>query len=516
MDTSDNTIGVLNEVKLKKILSNLEQRHAENQKLRIKYSDDPAKFATSETEVYATLDELQSISTQPELYHVLISKKAVPILISLLAHENTDISAKVIHILQEMVDLDEVEGQEATERLIEELNKENIVALLVSNLSRLKESVKEEANAINNSLAIIESLIDYDSQIATVSPKPLIQWMLKRLKANSEFNSVKLSISELLSVLLMNAHENRLLLGELNGLEVLLKQLAYYRRIAPVTGDEHEFLEQIVNCLCTCIQDCDQNRELFFEEEGVHLIELILREKKEAAKKSNIKLSSLKLFNHVLATDKNNDPIVAKCCSKFVEIFGLRVLFPIFNNPKLALSEKVKKREYHQILNEIEEHTAAIMLALLKYCQNNEYIQRILVKFAESNFEKLNRLIKLHEKYFRIVSNEDDDIEQGEYNVSAGEAYKSSHRFTLRTTDYIILLICYLSDHFETYDPKSGETFKNYLGNLLKCRPQLRHQIMMEVGKHIEEVQGESLEEHNSLKLLLEHFEQTAIAKKST
>lgn len=502
---AENKVDNLDESRLKKLLLNLERRYSENQKLRIKHAENPTKFAASETELFAALDELQSVATQPELYPILVTKNTSPLLISLLAHENTDISAKIIGMLQEFTDIDEAEQQDATELLIEALRKENIINQLVTNLSRLDDAIKEEAIAINNTLDIIDNLIDFDSKFSTQGSRSLIKWMVKHLKKAPEFNSIKLSISELLSVLLLNDSDNKTYLNELGGVDVLLLQLAYYRRIAPITGDEHEFLEQTINCLCTAVLNCEINRESFYEEEGVDLIKLILKEKREAIKKSNIKVSALKLLNHVLATDKNHDKIVTKCCERFVENFGLGVLFPIFNNPKLIISEKVKKREYYQTIDEIEEHTSAIILALLKYCQNPEYIQRVLIKFAESNYEKLDKLFELHEKYFRQKSNTNLDELADSENEIEDTPGRSSGYFTLRTIDYTILLACYLSNHFDTYDPNSGETFTNRICTILTNKPQLKHQIVIEVSEHIEEVKDIG-EERNSLEYLLGHF----------
>lgn len=511
-----------NETKLKRILINFERKHIENQKLRIKHCDEPTKFAVSETELFAALDELQSVATQPELYHVLIAKKTVSTLLALLMHENSDISAKIIGMLQEFTDIDDVDEQEVVALLIKALDENNVIDLLVTNLNRLDVTSKEESLAINNSLAIIDNLIDFDPKFASQGSKSLISWIVKQLKNALEFNSIKLSMSELLSVLLLNSHDNKLLLGQMGGIDALLQQVAYYRRVAPVTGDEHEFLEQTINCLCTAILECEENRKSFYEEEGVDLIQLILREKRSAVKKSNIKISTLKLFNHVLTTDKNRDPLVTQCCERFVQVLGLRVLFPIFNNPKVILSEKTKKREYHQVLDEAEEHTAAILLALLKYCQDPELLQRVLIKFAEANFEKLNRLLDLHEKYYRLVSAHEDN---GEDNIEHDKDYeeeksKSSIHFTLRTIDYIILLTCYLSNHFETYDPNSGETLTNRLTKILSDKRvcAFKHQIILEVKKHIEEVADSSHEEQNSLELLLDYFEQlsTRLTKETT
>ena len=494
-----NDVDSFNETKLKKALLNFDRKHIENQKLRIKHAESPTKFAASETELYASLDEIQCVATQPELYAVLASKNTLDTLLSLISHENTDISAKVVGILQELTDIDESDSQEPSGILIEALVSRNLAQLVVSNLSRLDGVDKDESQAIINSLAVIDNIIEYNTEFAILGSEDLIKWMVDTLNKSSGFNSIKLPIAELLSILLMSSDDNKLHLSEINGVDALLKQVAYYRRVEPKTGEEHEFLEQIVNCLCTAVLNCDENRNSFFEEEGVDLVELILREKREAIKKSNLKLSMLKLFNHVLTTHKNHDRIVTECCARFIDILGLRVIFPLFNNPKFLLNDKIKRREYHHFLDEVEEHTTAILLALLKNSQNTEHIQRILVKFAESSFGKLLRLLSLHDKYFMIVQN--NSTAEDEAKLTPSSAY-----FTLRTIDYTILLVCYLTSQFETYDPTSGETFANFILKILAQRPQLRHQLAMETRRHIDEV-ADTREERESLTMLLEHFE---------
>lgn len=53
-----------------------------------------------------------------------------------------------------------------------------------------------------------------------------MQWILKRLKLKVPFDGNKLYATEILSILLQNTPENRKLLGELDGIDVLLQQLA--------------------------------------------------------------------------------------------------------------------------------------------------------------------------------------------------------------------------------------------------------------------------------------------------
>lgn len=54
----------------------------------------------------------------------------------------------------------------------------------------------------------------------------LMHWLLRRIKAKTPFDANKLYASELLSILLQHTQENRLLLGDIDGIDVLLQQLA--------------------------------------------------------------------------------------------------------------------------------------------------------------------------------------------------------------------------------------------------------------------------------------------------
>lgn len=54
----------------------------------------------------------------------------------------------------------------------------------------------------------------------------LLSWIMKRLKAKSPFDANKLYCSEILSILLQGTPENRQLLGEIDGIDILLQQLA--------------------------------------------------------------------------------------------------------------------------------------------------------------------------------------------------------------------------------------------------------------------------------------------------
>lgn len=200
----------------------------------------------SEVELHTTLTELRALATVPELYPRLVELGAIPSLLELLAHENTDIAIAVVNLLQELTDVDTLnESQEGSESLVDALMAGQACALLVQNLDRLDEAVPEEAEGIHNTLckflgalaelfikfyfstAIFENITEVRSEVCSdAASQGMLLWILKRLKAKMPFHANKLYASEMLSILLQSNNTNRQLLGELDGIDILLQQLA--------------------------------------------------------------------------------------------------------------------------------------------------------------------------------------------------------------------------------------------------------------------------------------------------
>jgi beta-catenin-like protein 1 len=66
-------------------------------------------------------------------------------------------------------------------------------------------------------------------KVTEIGKQGLLQWLLKRLKAKMPFDSNKLYVSEILSILLQQSTDNKVLFGELDGIDVVLQQLAVMR-----------------------------------------------------------------------------------------------------------------------------------------------------------------------------------------------------------------------------------------------------------------------------------------------
>ncbi|KZC06120.1 Beta-catenin-like protein 1 [Dufourea novaeangliae] len=402
-----------------------EKRALRNQEMRVKFPDQPEKFMESEVELHETLQELHVVATNPDLYPLMVELGAVPSLLELLSHENTDVAVGVVDLLQELTDVDILhESQEGADTLIDALLEQQVCALLVQNLERLDEAVKEESDGVYNTLAIFENLLEFRPDLcADAGKQGLMQWLLRRIKTKAPFDANKLYASELLSILLQSTPENRLLLGELDGIDVLLQQLAYYKRHDPQTAEEQEMMENLFNVLCSSLM-ATVNRDRFLRGEGLQLMNLMLREKKMSRN------GSLKVLDHAM-----NGPDGKDNCSKFVDILGLRTIFPLFMKTPTKNRKKMLTAEEH------EEHVVSIIASMLRNCKGQQR-QRLLSKFTENDYEKVDRLMELHFKYLEKVEEVEKNTKEDEDEEESYLRRLDGGLFILQLVDYVLLEAC--------------------------------------------------------------------------
>jgi beta-catenin-like protein 1 len=345
-DEENESIQVIDENEVKKMALVFEKRVLKNQETRIKFPSNPEKFMDSEIELHDVLHQLSSISTVPDMYPLLVTLNMLSSLLELLAHPNTDIAAAVVELLLEYTDVDILhESIEGAEKLIDCLQQQKITKLLVTNcLERFDETVKEESDAVHNIMGIFENLTEFRPEMCIeIAEQGLLAWILKRLKVK-QYDANKLYCSEILSILIQNTNENRILLGEQDGIDILLQQLAVYKKHDPTNGEEEtEYMENIFNSLCSSLL-AKENRANFLKGEGCQLMNLMLREKKLSRN------GALKVLDYACsgADGKEN-------CAKLIDILGLRTIFPLF----MRTPKKNKKRLLGS--DEFEEHLCSII-----------------------------------------------------------------------------------------------------------------------------------------------------------
>lgn len=119
----------------------------------------------------------------------------------------------------------------------------------------------------------------------------------------------------------------------------------------------------------------------------------MLREKKMSRN------GSLKVLDHAMS-----GPDGRENCNKFVDILGLRTIFPLF----MRTPKRNKKRLLS--VDEHEEHVVSAIASMLRNCRGPQR-QRLLSKFTENDHEKVDRLLELHLKYLEKVDAVDTEIE---------------------------------------------------------------------------------------------------------
>uniref|UniRef100_A0A8D2PAD9 Catenin beta like 1 n=1 Tax=Zosterops lateralis melanops TaxID=1220523 RepID=A0A8D2PAD9_ZOSLA len=428
----------LDESSVKKMILTFEKRSYKNQELRIKFPDNPEKFMESELDLNDIIQEMHVIATMPGLYHLLVELNAVQSLLGLLGHDNTDILQLLKQLSWErlstdfsLTDIDTLhESEEGAEVLIDALVEGQVVALLVQNLERLDESVKEEADGVHNTLGIVENMAEFRPEMCTeAAQQGLMQWLLKRLKAKMPFDANKLYCSEVLAILLQNNDGEPCLLYLCHNFALFVIQV--FKRHNPSTAEEQEMMENLFDSLCSCLM-LSSNRDRFLKGEGLQLMNLMLREKKIS------RSSALKVLDHAMIGPEGTDN-----CHKFVDILGLRTIFPLFmKSPKKIKKVGTTEKEH-------EEHVCSILASLLRNLRGQQRT-RLLNKFTENDSEKVDRLMELYFKYLDAMQAADKKIDGEKHDmVRRGEIIDDDmeDEFYLRRLDaglFVLQLICYI------------------------------------------------------------------------
>uniref|UniRef100_A0A915NXV1 Beta-catenin-like protein 1 n=1 Tax=Meloidogyne floridensis TaxID=298350 RepID=A0A915NXV1_9BILA len=341
--TDDEAQEEIDEAAIKRLCLQLERKQAKNAETRVKYPDDPRKFMESE--------EMHVIAAEPQFYSILVEQGSLQILLQLLSHENADIVGAVCNLLQELTDVEIlVESEDCANLLIEELLKGQIVETLVQQvLGRLNEGEQDEADAIHNALTIIENLLDFRPEANEICvSQGLFEWLMIRGTKKGAFDANKLFASQLLHMLLQSSASARIKLTEKRD-----GALATFKKHDPSSPDEYEHMENLFDAL----------------------------EKKQSRE------GALKVLSHATAI-----PDGTANCDKFVEILGLRTLFPLLMRTPPKMKRKDTTPDDH------EEYCCSIIDALLFSC-NQTNKNRVLSKFADHCFEKIDRMVELYIKY---------------------------------------------------------------------------------------------------------------------
>ncbi|KAE8022175.1 hypothetical protein FH972_008000 [Carpinus fangiana] len=437
LEKSQSAVEVLDQRTLKKLVLSFERRLKDNIEARLKYPNQPDRFADSELELHEDLQRLKILAGGPELYPDLVNLNAIPSILNLLAHDNTDIAIDVVQLLQDLTDPDNDEEEDSHEHarvLVDALVENNVLELLVQNLHRLSDTDAaadpDEAAAVYSTLATVENLIEVKPAVAELvcERTKLLKWLLGRIKLR-EFDSNKQYASEILAILLQSSTANQRRVGQMNGVDVVLQAVAMYKSKDPKSSDEEEMLENLFDCLC-CLLMPLENKERFLKAEGVELMIIIMKQKKSAYG------SAIRALDFAMTK-------YPPACERFVDVLGLKTAFAAFMG-KIPMSKKNKKERYQE---ELEERIVSLIASLFGGILRGSRRERLLSKFVENECEKIDRLMELYMRYSDRVKTETerlDSIELDDLEMDEDEKYNRRLESGLYTLQLIAVILGHL------------------------------------------------------------------------
>ncbi|KAI5296031.1 hypothetical protein KEM52_006002 [Ascosphaera acerosa] len=451
---------------LKKTALSFERRISKNAELRAKYESEPQKFLASEADLDADIKSLSLLSENTRLYSDFADLGCAASLVSLLAHENTDIAIDAIEVIAGLTDEDTEVEQADWDKLVNAMLDADLVELLASNLARLDETSEFDRAGVYHILSVIENLA---SQVAMserlCKDTHIIGWLLSRIQqrhAGSTFSQNRQYAAEILSILVQASKPNRLVLirhRKPDSIGTLLQQLSVYRRSNPEkSSEEEEFVEDMFDCLA-CLVDEAEGKDRFVDAEGVELCQIMLVEGKFC------KSRAVKIMSHAC-----NGRGAVTVCEKVVEVALLKTLFKMF----------MKKRD-----QETTERLLSIFNSLLTYLPGGSPFRiRTLAKFMEKDYEKTRRVLELRQDYARRLEIVNDAIaaERKELSQEAQEVMEpgwlsrrlDSGLFSLQVIDVIL---AWLVAEDEAARTKIVETLQSRGESLGVLRTSLQEQL---------------------------------------
>ncbi|KKY18044.1 hypothetical protein UCRPC4_g05247 [Phaeomoniella chlamydospora] len=424
-DEDDEGVEIIDSAWLKKMAIGFERKINKNAEMRSRWENDPAKFMTSEADLDSDIKALSILSEHPELYDEFAKLGCVGSLISLLSHENTDIAIAAIEVIGELIDEDVDAEDNQWSVLVEAMLDADLIDLLTQNLARFDEKDEADRNGVYHVLSVIENL----SSQSTIAEKTgrnssIISWLSARIQqAESPVGQNRQYAAEVLAILLQASAQNRSRYIDADGVDTLLQLLSAYRkRDPPKDSEEEEYAENLFDAL-TCLVDEPLGKGKFLEAEGIELCLIMIREGKMS------KSRALRVLDHALG-----GPSGASACEQLVEAVGLKTIFGMF----------MKKQERGNM-----EHILGIFSSLLRQLPGGSAARiRVLAKFVEKEYEKIDKIVALRREVAdrvsevdrviaserRALSKQDQDDMEGEWLSRRFDA----GLFSVQTIDLIL------------------------------------------------------------------------------
>jgi beta-catenin-like protein 1 len=182
-----------------------------------------------------------------------------------------------------------------------------------------------------------------------------------------------------------------------------------YRKRDPSDSDEFEYLDNLFDCLSSCLLEAD-NKALFSQSEGVDLMILMLKYvvdpeggNRSPCSRENTegRFRALKALDYALS-----GPSGALNCKTLVEAGGLKPVFSIFTGTgKFAAKAK-------HLASEASSHCIGILSSLLTFLPRDSVEQiRLLAKFVEKDYAAVDKVLELREAAVKRLAGTNRSIE---------------------------------------------------------------------------------------------------------
>lgn len=146
-------------------------------------------------DLHDQIKELHAVATAPEHYSEVIRLGGLKTVVNLLNHENEDIVAATIELLQEMTDADTLDAEEEfAAALIDGLLDAQLLPVLMDAFGRLKDT--PENDGLQTALGIIENILDLNPELAEriVKECDLMKWLIVRVRSK-KFDPIKVRVA---------------------------------------------------------------------------------------------------------------------------------------------------------------------------------------------------------------------------------------------------------------------------------------------------------------------------------
>lgn len=360
----------------------LEKGLLENVQMRQKYSGDPQQFLQSELDLAEDIAEVQALMQDAGVQAVL-RLELVPTVVELLGHENVDVNALAVSFVHAMVT---AEGEEVVSKvaLVEALTKHKVVQCMVSLYPRLIESGREDTLSL--SLIVFENGIDYVPRLASclVTETDCMDLLISIIE-NQDSDTLHLHAAELLGILVQTAQETGSeMFARVHGVERCVRLLHQHISIQTEDFDLIEEVHYIGNAIVAAL--------LFPPARGIDSPDAVFKQCVEMMRSGTfVRISSIRIIELLLVQNTAN-------CTAFVNSSGLKGVFTAFMGKMKSLIQK-----FGESCLDLDEKILLTLNHLFMNLSDTPYL-RLLKKFSDHSFEKVDRLFELRDTFSESVA----------------------------------------------------------------------------------------------------------------